>query len=547
MIQDEYKVAVTATSSTPSPSQSHVATPIPDGDLPSSSQASASSTPTRKPAITSMKGQDLFDSSLWNSELSTAIHYTFITSLRRRIRDVIATTPTHKFIRTLRDGGRLVRCYTQNIDGLEDREGLCSDLSRGKGNKTRFMKKVLDKPRPSTPIAAGDVMDGGCEVVQLHGDLEKLRCTLCHKLYSWEGGYEEIMLIGKAPKCLTCTEKNDDRKAKGKRGTSMGVLRPNIVLYGEEHPQNQLLAPLPVHDLSLKPDVLIIMGTSLKVHGLKNLVREFAKAVHATGKQKGKVIFVNRTKPSETIWNDVIDYHVQMDTDAWVSDLRQRREDLWLRQGELQVQVTKKKAPKRKGEDAGLDEESASPTKAPKLPVDGTEMREKPKNELRTPKKVPKRKSGGASLDGESNDPQTPKPTTAPRKKKVKTATNSDATAVLSMAPSSPPDGLLTPPPNRDKDSKRKELGITLPDVETLPLRKQRLKLKPPKMPVFNDGGPSTGIAASNEVLEAHSATNALGPKSGKDGNLDLSSSGNAILEKKGEFGQEQGKGVEAS
>jgi hypothetical protein len=76
--------------------------------------------------------------------------------------------------------------------------------------------------------------------------------------------------------------------------------------------------------------MLIIMGTSLKVHGLKKLVKEFAKAVHATSSPSsspstipkkrglsGKVIFVNKTAPGAE-WSDVIDYHVGGETDRWV-------------------------------------------------------------------------------------------------------------------------------------------------------------------------------------------------------------------------------------
>jgi NAD+-dependent protein deacetylase SIR2 len=88
-------------------------------------------------------------------------------------------------------------------------------------------------------------------------------------------------------------------------------------------------------DLTRKPDLLIIMGTSLKVHGLKKLVKEFAKSVHASAppehslatspkvttsknSMKGKVIFINKTPPSSE-WNGIIDYHVEGETDAWVA------------------------------------------------------------------------------------------------------------------------------------------------------------------------------------------------------------------------------------
>jgi NAD-dependent histone deacetylase SIR2 len=92
--------------------------------------------------------------------------------------------------------------------------------------------------------------------------------------------------------------------------------------------------------LSKKPDLLIVMGTSLKVHGLKKLVKEFAKAVHqrsaptavnSTQSRRtksepclsslvdgnvGKVIFVNKTSPSGE-WGGVIDYHIEGTTDEW--------------------------------------------------------------------------------------------------------------------------------------------------------------------------------------------------------------------------------------
>jgi hypothetical protein len=84
------------------------------------------------------------------------------------------------------------------------------------------------------------------------------------------------------------------------------------------------------HDLSLGPDMLLILGTSLRVHGLKTVVREFAKAVHSKG---GKVVFVNFTKPPDSVWSDVIDYWVQSDCDAWVDDIKTRKPALWLPPG----------------------------------------------------------------------------------------------------------------------------------------------------------------------------------------------------------------------
>ena len=347
MIPDQASSPVSTTPSTPckdhhsfeeesSSSQSSMPSTV------SNSSRPGPTTPTRK-----LKGQDLFDASVWRTPQTTRIFYRFIASLRQKLhQEVRETSQTHKFIRTLRDGGRLMRCYTQNIDGLESREALSMDLSHGKGSRKRFTRKIWELPRPAEPRRTDT--DGGCEVVPLHGDLENLRCTLCQGTFDWDLDATELFLQGMAPECSRCAAKSEDRQQRGKRGVAVGSLRPNIVLYGENHPLDQLLAPLIPFDVGSGPEILIIMGTSLKVHGLQKIVREFAKRIHARKDGKGRVICVNRTKPAESIWENVIDDYVAMDCDDWVHDLRTRREDLWLRQGELGLEVTKPNLPKPK-------------------------------------------------------------------------------------------------------------------------------------------------------------------------------------------------------
>jgi len=292
----------------------------------------------------SISGKDLFDSSLWKDELKTSVFYTFMASLRRKVREEVKeTSRTHQFIRQLRDQRKLVRCYTQNIDGLEAREGLCTDWNRDKGSKSRFTKKAMELPQTSAAASTGGALDGGCEVVQLHGDLDVLRCTICSARCSWEDGNSEaVFAAGKAPGCKMCIAQDRDRRQQGKRGMATGSLRPNVVLYGEEHPVADTLSAITTHDLRFGPDVLLILGTSLQVHGVKVMVKEFAKAVHRkTGKQ-GTVIFVNLAAPSESVWNDVIDYWVAMDCDEWVDNLRLLRPCLFETQTELAMKVVKK-------------------------------------------------------------------------------------------------------------------------------------------------------------------------------------------------------------
>ncbi|EXJ63968.1 hypothetical protein A1O7_00303 [Cladophialophora yegresii CBS 114405] len=358
----------TPPSSQPStPTHSRVADLSLDGEPFSSQSRSrrASSSPSSR-----LRGQDLFDSRVFQNAESTTVFYQFIASMRHKIRDEVrSTSSVHKFIRVLRDGGRLMRCYTQNIDGLEAREGLVTDLRRGKGNKRRFMKKHYEAPRPAQTVSTD--FDGGCEVVQLHGDLDKLRCTMCSTQYEWGDEETDIYLEGAAPSCPKCKEKSADRQATGKRGLAVGSLRPNIVLYGEDHPSNTLLTPLIPFDAGCRPEVLVIMGTSLKVFGLQKIVREFAKAVHSHKNDKGRVIFVNRTRPAESVWEGIIDDFVAMDCDDWVDDLKKRRHDLWLRQGEIDMAVSKAAQPKRKRK--SIEDESSKenrPSKKAKIVVE---------------------------------------------------------------------------------------------------------------------------------------------------------------------------------
>lgn len=74
------------------------------------------------------------------------------------------------------------------------------------------------------------------------------------------------------------------------------------------------------------------MGTSLRVHGIKKLAKEFAKAVHEHSDKRpkslkckgygGKVIYVNKTPPTSE-WSNIIDYYVASETDAWVERVLQ--------------------------------------------------------------------------------------------------------------------------------------------------------------------------------------------------------------------------------
>ncbi|KAI0651995.1 DHS-like NAD/FAD-binding domain-containing protein [Trametes meyenii] len=264
-----------------------------------------------------LKGRDLFDASLFRDPTSTAVFYTFISQLKKSI-DVATPSPTHRFIKTLDSKKRLLRSYTQNIDGLEERAGLVGTASHEAKNHGKGKAKIRTK----------DVRN-----VQLHGDIHRVRCTFCSADFPCTQDHLDNFLVGTPPDCPECASRSSARVARSARALKVGTLRPAIVLYDEPHPLGDDIGTIQTADITRRPDMLIIMGTSLKVHGFKKLVKEFARAVHDSAPSPatstasplkknaknfaGKVIFVNKTAPGSE-WDGIIDYHVVGETDRWV-------------------------------------------------------------------------------------------------------------------------------------------------------------------------------------------------------------------------------------
>ncbi|THV07595.1 DHS-like NAD/FAD-binding domain-containing protein [Dendrothele bispora CBS 962.96] len=274
-----------------------------------------------------LKGRDLFDASLFRDSTSTSVFFTFISQLKQSI-DSSQPTSTHHFLKTLDTKKKLLRSYTQNIDGLEDRVGLSSSPDQEPSSKAKGKAKMSMRQ---------------CRNIQLHGDIHRVRCMACSANFPCTQMHLDSFDKGLSPECPECSQRSQARVARSARATRVGSLRPAIVLYDEPHPLGDEIGVVQGFDIGRKPDMLIIMGTSMKVHGLKKLVKEFAKVVHAqsssasssTSRQKnwvGKVIFVNKTPPGSE-WSDIIDYHVSGETDEWsekvVEDWKKMRPADW--------------------------------------------------------------------------------------------------------------------------------------------------------------------------------------------------------------------------
>jgi NAD-dependent histone deacetylase SIR2 len=111
------------------------------------------------------------------------------------------------------------------------------------------------------------------------------------------------------------------------------------------HPSTHTTSTVISADLSRKPDLLLVFGTSLKVHGIKKLVKDFAKLVHAN---KGVVILINKSELAKSEWKSVIDYWVEGDCDAWIHDLKGRIPELWMKQESLPIMAIRKPVSKKR-------------------------------------------------------------------------------------------------------------------------------------------------------------------------------------------------------
>jgi NAD+-dependent protein deacetylase sirtuin 1 len=134
----------------------------------------------------------------------------------------IMPSTSHCFISTLEKKKKLLRNYTQNIDGLERKVGISHS-----------------------------------KLIECHGSMSKFKCTRCPKKVSLEDVAEDIQ----SSRVLYC-----------KCGS---VLKPMITFFGEDVPSafNKAIGI----DAS-KCDLIIVIGTSLKVGG--SVVSLLANTTH---------------------------------------------------------------------------------------------------------------------------------------------------------------------------------------------------------------------------------------------------------------------------
>ncbi|KIK93698.1 hypothetical protein PAXRUDRAFT_499911 [Paxillus rubicundulus Ve08.2h10] len=168
-------------------------------------------------------------------------------------------SPCHRFIKLLEDKGKLLRNYTQNIDTLETLAGIS-------------------------------------RVMQCHGSFKTATCLQCRtKVPGIE--IEREILEQRVPYCKLCLEAHKvavaqrSKLAKKKGGKKkneweedsdesdelpVGVMKPDITFFGEKLTDDFDQALVDDRD---KVDLLLVIGTSLKVSPVSEILSHFPHSV----------------------------------------------------------------------------------------------------------------------------------------------------------------------------------------------------------------------------------------------------------------------------
>ena len=190
-------------------------------------------------------------------------------------------TPFHHLLRALDDRGKLLRVYTQNIDALESKSGLTFGVPEIGGPRGKPKSKAGPSASQETP---GRLPSPPLEIprcIPLHGTLGTMHCVSCTHVFPLRDHLEHLN-SGIPPYCPECTTLEKVRQMTGKRSRGVGKLRPSVVLYNEDHKDGEHVGEVVRKDLtgsSPRADLLLVVGTSLRVPGTKRIVREFSKAV----------------------------------------------------------------------------------------------------------------------------------------------------------------------------------------------------------------------------------------------------------------------------
>jgi NAD-dependent histone deacetylase SIR2 len=91
---------------------------------------------------------------------------------------------------------------------------------------------------------------------------------------------------------VCAVSRSHKRQQQGKREYGIGYLRLRIVLHNETSPDAEAIGAVSVVVLRSRPDAVIVVGTSLKIIGVRSIVREMCRTV--SGHRDGIAIWINK-------------------------------------------------------------------------------------------------------------------------------------------------------------------------------------------------------------------------------------------------------------
>lgn len=227
-------------------------------------------------------GKGLFDASVYKDDTSTSSFHDMVRDLSSMASEAKPTL-FHRLLARLSREGRLLRLYTQNIDGIDT-------------SLPPLATKVPLNHKAPWP-----------QTIQLHGGLEMMMCQKCQQTSEFQS---HLFQGATPPLCPRCVEADSLRTHHaGKRSHGVGKLRPRIVLYNEHNPDEEAIGAVVTSDLRNRPDAIIVVGTSMKIPGVKRIVREMCGVVRS--RQNGFSVWINRdpvpvAKEFEDCWDLVI-------------------------------------------------------------------------------------------------------------------------------------------------------------------------------------------------------------------------------------------------
>lgn len=222
-------------------------------------------------------GEEIFSyATVYSSAQAMDVFIELMCRLKERLAE-IKPTQTHAMLSYLHEKHR-ASTYTQNIDGLEKKSGVEKNL------------------------------------VYLHGNLFTLICTRCHHTTEYTEARNAELKAKLRVDCPRCLARKAQREEEGQRSFRPGYLIPNILLYGAPSDAVPLIKSIHYNQ---NATLLLVMGTSLRVHGVKNLTRALSRQVANNG---GIRVYVGREAPPKSMAG-CFDYWIAGECDGFSSRL----------------------------------------------------------------------------------------------------------------------------------------------------------------------------------------------------------------------------------